>query len=56
MSKKEKVNLPPSGGGIFRTYDEEGTGIKLKPEHIIGVCIVVIICEVVLHFYGSALF
>lgn len=51
MSKKEKISMPPSGGGIFRTYDDEGTGLKLKPEHIIGISIVVIIVEVILHLY-----
>lgn len=55
MAKKEKISLPPTGGGIFRTYDDEGVGLKLKPEHIIGVCVAVVIFEIFLHIYGGLL-
>jgi preprotein translocase subunit Sec61beta len=56
MSKKEKIVMPPTGGGLFRTYSEEGTGLKLKPEHIIFISIGIIAFEVFLHIYGRALF
>ena len=56
MAKKEKINLPGVGGGIFRTYEDVEKGLKLKPEHIVVLCIVVIIFELLLHFYGKALF
>ncbi|MFH1424985.1 MAG: preprotein translocase subunit Sec61beta [archaeon] len=56
MGKKEKVSLPPMGGGLFRPTEGEGTGLKLKPEHVIGAVIFVIVFEVFLHFYGNSLF
>lgn len=56
MSKQEKISLPGSGGGIFRTYDDEGTGIRLKPEHVVYTSAAVIAFEIILHFYGTALF
>ena len=55
MAKKDKIRMPPSGGGLFRTYEEEGTGLKIKPEHIVGASIAVVIFEILLHFYGGAL-
>ncbi|MFO7872298.1 MAG: hypothetical protein R6U26_01490 [Candidatus Undinarchaeales archaeon] len=56
MSKKEKISLPGSGGGIFRPTSGEGKGLKLTPIHIVGLCIVAIIFEIMLHLYGTALF
>ncbi len=56
MAKKEKISLPGSGGGIFRPTSGEGKGLKLTPMHIVGICTAVIIFEVMLHLYGSALF
>ena len=56
MAQKEKISLPATGGGLFRPTDEEGTGIRLKPEHIIIASAIVIVAEIVLHLYGAALF
>ena len=56
MSKKERVNIPGAGGGIFRVNDEEGKGFKLKPMHVIGFTAAVVVIEIILHIYGSALF
>ena len=35
--KRSKVNMPMSGAGLIRYMDEEGRGMKLKPEHVIYV-------------------
>jgi len=56
MSKKERLSLPPTGGGLFRSYDDEGIGFRLKPEHIIIATVAVIVFEIFLHLYGRALF
>lgn len=56
MAKKSKISLPATGGGLFRPTEGEGTGLKLKPEHIVGATVVIIVFEVFLHFYGAALF
>ena len=49
MSEKEKVQLPATGGGLFRPSDAEGKGLKIKPEHIIIACGAVIVTEIMLH-------
>ena len=56
MAKKEKISLPGSGGGFFRSYEDVEKGLKLKPEHIVIASIAVVIFEIILHFYGRALF
>jgi len=33
--KKSKMSLPSSGAGLVRYMDEEGKGLKLKPEHVL---------------------
>ncbi len=56
MAKKERISLPGTGGGIFRTYEDVEKGIKFKPEHIVLMSIVAIIFEILLHVYGGALY
>ncbi|HIJ99269.1 TPA: preprotein translocase subunit Sec61beta [archaeon] len=55
MAKKTKINMPGSGGGIFRVSDEEGTGLKFKPEHVIMASGLIVVIELILHLYGRAL-
>ncbi|RMF90616.1 MAG: preprotein translocase subunit Sec61beta [Methanobacteriota archaeon] len=33
--RRDKVTLPSSGAGLIRYMDEEGRGIKLKPEQVV---------------------
>ena len=56
MGKKGRINLPSSGGGLFRPTDGESKGLQIKPEIVIGAAAVIILFELVLHFYGMALF
>ncbi len=32
--RRDKVKLPSSGAGLVRYMDEEGRGVKVKPEHV----------------------
>jgi len=32
--RKNKVSLPSSGAGLVRYMDEDGRGLKVKPEHV----------------------
>jgi len=50
----DKVQLPSSMGGLVR-YSEETSKVKLKPGHIILFVALVVIIEVILHFYGKTL-
>ena len=56
MSKKDRVSIPSAGGGIFRVSDEESRGFKFKPVHVIGFAAAVVVLEILLHLYGSAIF
>ncbi len=46
--KKNKITMPMSGAGLMRYMDEEGHGLKFKPEHVLYVAVGVIIFEVLL--------
>lgn len=50
MSKqsKSRVSMPASGAGLIRYMEEEGKGIKFKPEHILFAAVGVIIFELLL--------
>jgi|TARA_Y100000310_G_scaffold341748_1_gene441918 hypothetical protein len=55
MSKKNNINIPGAGGGIFRVSNEESKGFNFKPIHIIGFTAAVVVIEIILHLYGGAL-
>lgn len=50
MAKKEKNVLPPSGAGLVRYFDEESTGPKLSPEHVVAMTIVLAVFCLILRF------
>ncbi len=51
MAEKEKIQMPSTGGGLFRPSDAEGRGLKIKPEFIIAACGAVIVIEIILHAF-----
>lgn len=56
MAKNNKVNMPMSGAGITRYFDEAKSSISLKPGHVVFLAIVVILLVLVLHAFGNSLF
>jgi preprotein translocase subunit Sec61beta len=50
MPKKSKVQMPQSTAGLVRYFEESKEAIKLKPQHIVAVCIVLIALELMLKF------
>ncbi len=46
--RKNKTSMPSSGAGLIRYMDEEGKGLKLRPEHIFYCIIGLITLEVLL--------
>jgi preprotein translocase subunit Sec61beta len=51
MAEKEKPQGGPAGmAGLVRYYEQEKTLIKLKPEHVVYVCIGIFVLELVLMF------
>lgn len=46
--RKNKVKLPSSGAGLVRYMDEEGHGIKVKPEHVLIAAGAVVVMKIAL--------
>lgn len=47
--------MPSSMGGLVRYSEESDSKLKFKPGHIVLFVVLVIILEIVLHFYGNTL-
>ena len=52
MARDNKINLPSSGGGLIRYFDEYRSKISFKPGHIIVLVVIIIIIEIILHTWG----
>jgi preprotein translocase subunit Sec61beta len=50
MAKKDRMMMPQSTAGLIRYFEESEEAIKLKPEHIVIICIVVIIIVAMLPY------
>ena len=47
---KEKFSMPQSTAGLIRYFDAEKESIKLKPEHVVAICGIIIAIEMLLKF------
>ena len=52
MSKDNKIQMPSSGAGITRYFDDYKSKIEFRPQHIIILVVIVIIIEILLHVGG----
>ena len=43
---KQQMQAPSGMAGLVRYYEEDKSIIKLKPEHVVGLCIGLVIFEV----------
>ncbi len=50
---QDKITMPSGMGGLMRYFDEYKSKIRIKPGHIIVMCIVVMIIMIFLYTYGS---
>jgi len=50
MAKKDRIQMPQSTAGLVRYFEESGEAIKLKPEHVLAVCVLIIVLEIALKF------
>jgi len=51
----EKIQMPSSGGGLVRYFDDYKSKFQFKPEWIIVFIVVVVIIEILLFKFGSRL-
>jgi preprotein translocase subunit Sec61beta len=54
MAKDDKVQMPSSGAGITRYFDDYKSKFELKPMHVIILAVLVIIIVVILHLQGGS--
>ncbi len=49
---QEKIQMPQSGGGLVRYFDNYHTKIEMSPKVVIGMILLVILIETLLHTLG----
>jgi len=52
---QDKIQMPSSGGGLVRYFDEYKSKLMFKPGTIVFWIVLVIIIEILLHTYGGNL-
>jgi len=52
----DKIQMPSSGAGLTRFFDDYHTKVELKPEHVIILIVLVIVIELLLNWQGNAWF
>ena len=52
MAKRERIYLPMGTGGLIRYSEREKEALKLKPQHVVWIVILLIIIEVILKVMG----
>jgi preprotein translocase subunit Sec61beta len=50
MSRKDKSMMPQSTAGLIRYFDESKESIKIKPEHVLIACGVIVALEIIVKF------
>ncbi len=56
MARDDKIRMPSSTAGITQYWDEVKTKIEMRPEYVVGIAILIIVLEILLHLYGTAWF
>jgi len=52
MAKKDKFRMPTGMAGLVRYGEDTKEQLKIKPKHVIAFCVVVVVLEVLLKFFG----
>lgn len=50
MAKKKDVQMPQSTAGLIRYFEESKDAIKLRPEHVVGLCVGIMAIVLALRF------
>ncbi|MBN2203210.1 MAG: preprotein translocase subunit Sec61beta [Candidatus Aenigmarchaeota archaeon] len=49
MSHKQQLRQPNSIAGLVKYEDEKDSLIKIKPMHVVGICVALVVMELVLY-------
>ena len=55
MSQKDKVQMPQSTAGLVRYFEESKEAVKLRPEHVVVACVLIIAAEIAFKFMFPAI-
>lgn len=50
MPRDNKVRMPSSSAGVLSFYDEERSSVRLKPSHVVILCIIAAVLMIVLNY------
>jgi preprotein translocase subunit Sec61beta len=50
MSRKDKTYMPQSSAGLMRYFDQSKESIKIKPEHVLVACVILVAIEIMIKF------
>jgi preprotein translocase subunit Sec61beta len=53
MAKNDRIQMPSSGAGITRYFDDYRSKFELKPTHVVIFAIIIILVIVVLHMQSG---
>ena len=56
MAKDNKIQMPMSGGGLVRYFDDERSNFEIKPATVLVLGVVIILLLILLHLYGNKIF
>lgn len=48
MARDDKIRMPSSGAGVMSFYDEERSVFRLRPMHVVIMCVIVAVVVMVL--------
>jgi len=51
MAKNDKINLPSSGGGLVRYFDDYKAKLEIPPEAVLVACGVIGLIVIFLHVF-----
>ncbi len=50
MAKQQKIQMPQSTAGLVRYFEESKEAVKLKPEHVVAACVIIMGAVLALRF------
>jgi len=51
MAKDHKINMPLSGGGLVRYFDEYKSRLSFSPKVVFAMVVIVVVLEIFLHHF-----
>jgi preprotein translocase subunit Sec61beta len=53
MARNDKIQMPSSGAGLMRYFDDYKSKFELKPTHVVLLAVLIIIVVIILHWRGG---